>query len=203
MASMEWIPALIRDVSAARRAGVAAMICPGVCYSIAHVYSDHNNESNGVIQGLAIELSGGRRITATHISPGSSDRCVTTFLNTMIEEGGNATWIVGDFNARARELDTTKNERRKAIKRGIRRTNYKVATPGCPTFHSRGGQGSSCPDLLISNVGGGSVTALTGGLWEGASDHTPALYEKNMWETERDRARRRGTAKKITVCSCD
>lgn len=123
-------------------------------------------------------------------------------MDTIVQEGGNATCIVGNFNARGREWDTTTNERGKAIIRRIRRTSYKVTCPGCPRFHSRDRKGSSCPDLVIRNVRGGAAVVLTGGLWEGALDHTPVLYENDECAiTERGRPRRRRTEKTQLQCS--
>lgn len=46
--------------------------CPEVDYAVTHVYNESEEQTNGVIQALSIELEGGRLITNTYISPGTS-----------------------------------------------------------------------------------------------------------------------------------
>lgn len=98
---------------------------PGV-FGVDHVYDEVDQPTNSVIKALKIELSGGRLINNTYILPGSPSRSVTSFLDSMIRNGSNASWLIGDMNAHTTEWDTTNNQRGKALLRRIRAKNCRV-----------------------------------------------------------------------------
>lgn len=87
----------------------------------------------------------------------------------------------GDLNARATDWDTITNRRGKALFRCIERTMYMVTAPNTPTYKLRVKNGSSTPDIQISNVPGDSAVALNEGLWQVASDHHPVLFSNSRW----------------------
>lgn len=87
---LERILPIRNDVTAAPRAGVTIMICPATPYAVAHVYNAKDPQSNGAIEGLTVEFGWGRLVTGTYVSLGSTSRNITTFLDTMIQEGTNS-----------------------------------------------------------------------------------------------------------------
>lgn len=116
---VEWIPETQAGVTTAPRAGVATLIFPGKDYSVVHIHNETDRITNGVIQALTFALDGGRQIAKTYVSTGSSNSCLDAFLDLKIRNGSNATWLIGDLNARARELDSTTNSTGRALLRRI------------------------------------------------------------------------------------
>lgn len=66
------------------------------------MYNESKVHSYIDIKGHNIDLEGGSGITTSNVSPGSSNRRVKNFLETTIQERGNAMWILVEFNARVR-----------------------------------------------------------------------------------------------------
>lgn len=62
-------------------------------------------------------------------------------------------------------------------------------------FRRGGGGASSTPDLVVTGVRGGKLTVLKGGVWQGASEHSPILLDTPDEDTEDENETPRQTSK--------
>lgn len=75
--------------------------------------------------------------------------------------------ILGDLNGRHHTWDTMTNVRGRAIMRATMGNMYRIRAPEVPTYSPRGREGSSNPDIMITNVQRSSIRAMEGGSWTG------------------------------------
>lgn len=195
-AGMECIPVMQTGFSTVPKAVVATLMCPIIRYLVIHIHNDTDALDSGMIQALTVERDVEGHMANTYVSPGTSTRCLTAILEPMIRYGSNATWLIGDLNARARECDTNNNNNRgRAFLRISILTRNRVCAPIDHTYQARVIIGRITPDVVVTNVRGGTLQRLKEGEWEGASGHCEVLYQDPNWRTERENPRPQRTSK--------
>lgn len=128
------------------------MIAPGQHYAVSNVYDKRDEATNGIMQALTVDLTGGNRVTAVYVSPASSPSAITEFLSDIIKTSSWGNWVAGDFNARESLFPSLCQ--RVGNSYTYKGDAVKIGSDGSADIQCQRKKCNEHPDLFISNVHG-------------------------------------------------
>ena len=107
------------------------------------------------------------------MSPSITKENLTAVLQWIRDASSGPTVVLGDFNARHKDWDSTTNTRGRTLRKWSKRFGWTISAPNTPTNTTE--QGTSTIDLVLSKGLKVSKPQVYHGKWSGASDHSPVV----------------------------